>query len=86
MNTQDVLAKWDQEQLARSLVYKHLEAVTPSLTQEFQKFYPCISNKVPDKLTLKESLSNYLKVKITEVRAGKETTEKKAWGKTDSIH
>ena len=36
VNLKYVLSKWNEEQLARSIVYQHLRAVAPSLALQFR--------------------------------------------------
>ena len=37
----EVLSKWNEEQLVRGLIHKHLEVVAPSLAVEFRERHCC---------------------------------------------
>jgi len=47
---EEVLSKWNEEQLARNIVYQHLKTVTPSLAIEFKNTYFCSLEGVPQQL------------------------------------
>ena len=46
----EVLSKWNEEQLARGMVYHHLRTVTPSLALQFRDHHYCSLDIVPDQL------------------------------------
>ena len=68
VKAEDVLVRWEEEQVARILVYNHLKEVVPALAEEFKDAYPCVSSMVPVQLSLilEESLLNYKNIKVTE--------------------
>ena len=47
---EEVLSKWNEEQLAKSVVYQQLRAVTPSLATEFKSMHFCSLESVPQQL------------------------------------
>ena len=46
----EVVTKWKEEQLARSIVYQHLRKVAPALALEFAESYRCPTEKVSKRL------------------------------------
>ena len=46
----EVLSKWNEDQLIRSIVYQHLRRVAPSLALEFMDTRFCSLESVPEKL------------------------------------
>ena len=46
----EVLAKWKEEQLARGLIYQHLETVAPYLAVEFRNRHLCSLETAPRNL------------------------------------
>ena len=46
----EVLSKWNEEQLARGLIYQHLETVAPSLAVEFRNRHLCSLEPAPKNL------------------------------------
>ena len=46
----EVLSKWNEEQLARNIVHQHLTIVSPSLALEFRNTKQCTLENVPRQL------------------------------------
>merc|ERR1719391_706462 len=50
VNLKEVLSKWKEEQVARSIVYQHLRTLAPSLAVEFRDAQCCALENVPKQL------------------------------------
>jgi len=50
VNLKEVLSKWNEEQMARSIVYQHLKMIAPPLAREFRDAQCCSLGNVPKQL------------------------------------
>ena len=63
-----VVSKWNEEQLARNIVYQHLRTVAPSLAIEFKNTYFCSLEMVPEQLLKVVKVSQKAQPKMTKVK------------------
>ena len=81
---EEVLSKWNEEQMARSVVYQHLKKVAPSLAFEFRINRICPLTDVPKQLVefIKKSQPTQLEKSYVKEKEDEEKLEK---GKTHTV-
>ena len=68
VKVEDVLSKWNEDQMARSIVYQHLRTVAPSLALDFKDTHYCSFKNVPELLMKVVEMTLQMQTKDTTVK------------------